>query len=153
MLAASYWSLLDPAIEMAEQSGLYGEDGAYSFIPVAVGFLAGAAFVYAADVWISLLGIDSPKLIKELASNNISQRKRLYSGGEEGITTVDGFLESSSMSNNLSRRRTTGKSLSDTPQEVSYNGYESSHALLFSKAKWKKMLLLIVAITVHNIPG
>ena len=27
MLAASYWSLLEPAIEMAEKSGIYGEEG------------------------------------------------------------------------------------------------------------------------------
>ena len=27
MLAASYWSLLEPAIEMAEKSGIYGKEG------------------------------------------------------------------------------------------------------------------------------
>ena len=27
MLAASYWSLLEPAIEMAEKSSLYGSEG------------------------------------------------------------------------------------------------------------------------------
>ena len=27
MLAASYWSLLEPAIEMAEKSGTYGKEG------------------------------------------------------------------------------------------------------------------------------
>jgi zinc transporter 11 len=27
MLAASYWSLLGPAIEMAEKSGSYGKEG------------------------------------------------------------------------------------------------------------------------------
>ncbi|KAK4017899.1 hypothetical protein OUZ56_033890 [Daphnia magna] len=35
MLAASYWSLLAPAIEMAESSGMYGESGEYAFAPVA----------------------------------------------------------------------------------------------------------------------
>lgn len=47
MLAASYWSLLAPAIEMAEESGKYG---AFAFLPVAVGFVLGAAFVYFADL-------------------------------------------------------------------------------------------------------
>lgn len=47
MLAASYWSLLAPAIEMAEDSGKYG---AFAFVPVAVGFALGAAFVYLADL-------------------------------------------------------------------------------------------------------
>lgn len=49
MTAASYWSLLAPAIEMATESGLYGEDGKWSFVPVACGFLLGAIFVWGAD--------------------------------------------------------------------------------------------------------
>ena len=47
MLAASYWSLLSPAIEMAEECGLYGS---FTFVPVSIGFLLGAGFVYAADI-------------------------------------------------------------------------------------------------------
>lgn len=49
MLAASYWSLLAPAIEMAEISGRYGKDGRFAFVPVSVGFILGAVFVYGAD--------------------------------------------------------------------------------------------------------
>lgn len=41
MIAASYWSLLAPAIEVAQQSGLYGQEGQYVFVPVSIGFLAG----------------------------------------------------------------------------------------------------------------
>ena len=50
MLAASYWSLLAPAIELAQLSGSYGADGQWAFIPAAIGFLLGAMFVYGADV-------------------------------------------------------------------------------------------------------
>lgn len=46
MLAASYWSLLAPAIELAEGAGVYGS---LVFLPVSVGFLAGALFVFMAD--------------------------------------------------------------------------------------------------------
>lgn len=49
MIAASFWSLLAPAIELAESSGYYGSDGRFAFIPVAGGFLLGAVFVYATD--------------------------------------------------------------------------------------------------------
>lgn len=52
MLAASYWSLLAPAIDMAEESGAFG---AFAFFPVAVGFALGAAFVYFADLLIPAL--------------------------------------------------------------------------------------------------
>jgi ZIP family zinc transporter len=43
MIAASFWSLLAPAIEMAEESALP------AFIPALVGFLAGGAFLWIAD--------------------------------------------------------------------------------------------------------
>lgn len=49
MTAASYWSLLAPAIEMATHTGIYGEKGQYAFIPVSIGFILGAAFVFYAD--------------------------------------------------------------------------------------------------------
>lgn len=52
MLAASYWSLLAPAIEMVEEAGNFG---AFAFIPVAVGFTLGAAFVYFADLLLPVL--------------------------------------------------------------------------------------------------
>jgi zinc transporter 11 len=55
MTAASYWSLLAPAIETASQSNIYGKDGQYAFIPVSIGFLLGAAFVYYADVLMTYL--------------------------------------------------------------------------------------------------
>ena len=43
MIAASYWSLLAPAIEMAEA------DGGPAWIPAATGFLAGGLFIWLVD--------------------------------------------------------------------------------------------------------
>jgi zinc transporter, ZIP family len=43
MIAASYWSLLAPAIEMAEGGPLP------AYVPAAIGFLAGGAFLWGAD--------------------------------------------------------------------------------------------------------
>ena len=43
MIAASFWSLLAPAIEMAEASGVPG------WMPAIVGFLAGGAFLWLVD--------------------------------------------------------------------------------------------------------
>lgn len=53
MIAASFWSLLAPAIEMAEQSGIYGKNGEFAFVPVAVGFFLGSLFVYMVDVFLA----------------------------------------------------------------------------------------------------
>jgi ZIP family zinc transporter len=43
MIAASYWSLLAPAIEMAEESG------GVAWVPATVGFLLGGAFLWGVD--------------------------------------------------------------------------------------------------------
>ncbi len=43
MIAASFWSLLAPAIEMAEMEGVPG------YIPAVIGFLAGGGFLWLVD--------------------------------------------------------------------------------------------------------
>lgn len=58
MIAASYWSLLAPAIELAGQDSTYGNDGQFSFIPALVGFVFGAFFVYLSDLIISSYEMD-----------------------------------------------------------------------------------------------
>ena len=63
MTAASYWSLLAPAIEMAAASGLYGHQGQWAFVPVAMGFTLGAAFVYWADAIVPSLVGQTPLLL------------------------------------------------------------------------------------------
>ena len=45
---------------MAEQSGSYGANGEYAFVPAAVGFFLGGGFVYAADVVMDWIGVQSP---------------------------------------------------------------------------------------------
>lgn len=63
MTAASFWSLLAPAIEMAVDSKYYGLNGEYAFAPVSVGFLLGALFVYSTDLLITYLGLSSPNVM------------------------------------------------------------------------------------------
>ena len=54
MIAASFWSLLAPAIEMAEESGLP------SWIPATIGFLLGGAFLWLVDKLLPHLHIGFP---------------------------------------------------------------------------------------------
>lgn len=70
MIAASFWSLLAPAIELAEKSGTYGAHGEFAFVPVAGGFLFGAIFVFGTDKIISYLGINSPHMMIALTHTN-----------------------------------------------------------------------------------
>lgn len=81
MIAASFWSLLNPAIELAERNGTT------SWVPALVGFLTGGAFLYAMD-----------KILPHL-------HMRLSTDKAEGIKTT-----------------------------------------------WQRSVLLIMAITLHNIP-
>lgn len=81
MIAASFWSLLEPSIEMA------GQMGAVPWVPAAVGFLAGGLFLFATD-----------KLMPHLHLG-------FADSGKEGI-----------------------------------------------KTSWKRSVLLVLAITLHNIP-
>jgi ZIP family zinc transporter len=56
MVAASFWSLLAPAIEMAEN-----ESTLPAFIPAAVGFLLGGAFLFAMDKILPHLHLGFPR--------------------------------------------------------------------------------------------
>ncbi|KAM0728805.1 Zinc transporter ZIP11 [Formica fusca] len=171
MVAASYWSLLAPAIEMATESKTYGAEGEYAFVPVAFGFLVGAAFVYGTDVLISTLGIQSPNVLLAMQSVGTKQRRKIIAKlkSDEDLdndydplfndvqissgkmytrvesTTIDGFYEQNSR-----RRQITNINRSSESAEIG-TVYEDPN----NEAKnnqWRRILLLVVAITVHNIP-
>lgn len=55
MIAASYWSLLAPSLDMAERSGLP------AWLPAAIGFLAGAIVLRVADSYMPHLHLFLPK--------------------------------------------------------------------------------------------
>lgn len=56
MLAASFWSLLNPAIAMAESSW----SAQWAWVPVAIGFLLGAFFIFGLDQLLPHLHIHQP---------------------------------------------------------------------------------------------
>jgi ZIP family zinc transporter len=56
MIAASFWSLLAPAIEMAEN-----DSNLPAFVPAAVGFLLGGAFLFAIDKILPHLHLGLPR--------------------------------------------------------------------------------------------
>nr|CAD7460091.1 unnamed protein product [Timema tahoe] len=167
MIAASYWSLLDPAIEMAEQSKLYGENGEYSFVPVSLGFLAGAVFVCGTDIFISSIGVGSSNIVLALTSYRTTEKKKLKSDEfidglssdtfRDDSTTIEGFSFNNANANPSSRRRAghIGKSVTNGgfyPSKQIGDISGSDGVTELKQNQWKRMLLLIVAITVHNIP-
>uniref|UniRef100_A0A8C5C401 Zinc transporter ZIP11 n=1 Tax=Gadus morhua TaxID=8049 RepID=A0A8C5C401_GADMO len=136
MLAASYWSLLAPAIGMAEDSGKYG---AFAFVPVAVGFTLGAAFVYLADLVMPMLGLGvDPQVALALPPDKPLKEKSedpssfQFSGPEEMTIRID------KIENGEVHQRRRG----------SFHGPE----MVRRGSSWRRIMLLILAITIHNIP-
>ncbi|XP_075225278.1 zinc/iron regulated transporter-related protein 48C isoform X3 [Lycorma delicatula] len=127
MTAASYWSLLAPAIEMAEESSFYGEKGEYAFIPVSLGFLFGCLFVFSTDLIISMYGLESTRMLLAdcyRAEFNPMKRRKTNALTDGNLQqTFNNSVKNVDLGNNVDARK-----------------------------QWKRILLLLIAITVHNIP-
>ncbi|XP_033630413.1 zinc transporter ZIP11-like [Asterias rubens] len=147
MLAASYWSLLAPAIELAQSSGSYGADGQWAFVPAAIGFLLGALFVYGADILMPDIGSPAvalavrsePKMHDDdlLLTSVMSSRE-----DEEATPNEPGYP-------NVTQRKVKASQLPSANSNGDLQGQRSVDQRLIT---WKRILLLIVAITIHNIP-
>ncbi|NXA35975.1 S39AB protein, partial [Eudromia elegans] len=157
MLAASYWSLLAPAIEMAEESGSFG---AFAFFPVAVGFALGAAFVYFADLLIPVLGFSGPPHAAFALSCDPRAGKEKYEHeaaheleyeSELSIRIGRAGLHPGKHPNGepYQRRRAGGSGLPDGPPAFPA---PRDAAPAPSASSWRRILLLILAITIHNVP-
>ncbi|XP_016382980.1 zinc transporter ZIP11 [Sinocyclocheilus rhinocerous] len=154
MLAASYWSLLAPAIEMAEESGKYGD---FAFFPVAVGFALGALFVYIADLMMPVLGVGmDPHVALALPSDaKLTKEKKKSSMEEEeeeemSIRIGRAGVHADKIENGEVYQRRRGPISGHTEeQDVSPKAQEVSAQ---TGSSWRRVVLLILAITIHNIP-
>lgn len=146
MLAASYWSLLAPAIEMAETSGYYGLGGKFAFIPVSVGFILGAVFVFGADKVLPYLGLESSNiadtLTGDLQNGSTCIKEELTDHSFQTEISITSYPYNASNSQLTQRKKTdTFQSRENVEQQLSSK-----------QTSWRRILLLIIAITVHNIP-
>ncbi|KJH44584.1 metal cation transporter, ZIP family [Dictyocaulus viviparus] len=189
MIAASFWSLLAPAIEISEKSM-----GSVAFLPVAVGFTVGAAFVHFADrmlpkkivmkkYWFMelylLFGLDHCLIISGLTFAN----KNTFSC-VMGDTAVMSNLTPKKTETQLSLVSTNGSENTAAPRydqvtnkisglrsrasrtrdssNVQEIGQESESFTQVNRtsdlieeeyrSSWRRIMLLILAVTVHNIP-
>ncbi|XP_069606820.1 zinc transporter ZIP11 isoform X4 [Ranitomeya imitator] len=137
MLAASYWSLLAPAIEMSSQYGRF------AFLPAAVGFSFGAGFVYFADKLLPALGLsDDPFSFTTL--NNDSKPVKEKEEDRDLTIRID-KIENGDV---YQRKRGAHSPLAEDPSSLSTR--DSPHKEVGSS--WRRIMLLILAITIHNIP-
>ncbi|KAK2571691.1 Zinc transporter ZIP11 [Acropora cervicornis] len=141
MLAASYWSLLAPAIEMAETSGYYGHGGKFAFIPVSVGFILGAVFVFGADKGLESSNI-ADTLTGDLQNGSTCIKEELTDHSFQTEISITSYPYNASNSQLTQRKKTdTFQSRENVEQQLSSK-----------QTSWRRILLLIIAITVHNIP-
>ncbi|XP_074410916.1 zinc transporter ZIP11 isoform X1 [Zonotrichia albicollis] len=161
MLAASYWSLLAPAIELAQESGTFG---AFSFFPVAAGFALGAAFVYGADLLLPELGFPgAPHAALALSCEHRAPKEKQEqeqspgwdlgssSSSELAIRIGRAGLQPDKAENGetYQRRRAAGSPLPEGPPAFPA---AQDGAPLARSSSWRRILLMILAITIHNIP-
>ncbi|XP_063031844.1 zinc transporter ZIP11 isoform X1 [Melospiza melodia melodia] len=161
MLAASYWSLLAPAIELAQESGTFG---AFSFFPVAAGFALGAAFVYGADLLLPELGFPgAPHAALALSCEHRAPKEKQEqeqspgwdlgssSSSELAIRIGRAGLQPDKAENGepYQRRRGAGSPLPESPPAFPA---AQDGAPLARSSSWRRILLMILAITIHNIP-
>ncbi|XP_072793124.1 zinc transporter ZIP11 isoform X1 [Taeniopygia guttata] len=194
MLAASYWSLLAPAIELAEESGTFG---AFSFFPVAVGFALGAAFVYGADLLLPVLvnnlhttfhmgktkeqrqrlslllsvlllrdrmvsvcagnGFPGPSHAVALSWEQRAVKEKQEQepgrdlGSELAIRIGRAGLQPDKAENGepYQRRRGAGSPLPEGPPTFLAPRDGAPQA---GSSSWRRIMLMILAITIHNIP-
>nr|XP_056719036.1 zinc transporter ZIP11 [Euleptes europaea] len=151
MLAASYWSLLAPAIELAEDSGKFG---AFAFFPVVVGFTLGAAFVYFADFLLPWLGISEPPHTALALGYDSSVVKEKYEHQsihhqEEYENELSIRIDKGENGEPYQRRKGPGGSQPSAPA-LSHTLKGSTPAP--ASNSWRRIMLLILAITIHNIP-
>lgn len=123
MLAASYWSLLAPAIDASE------EYGAYAVVPSLIGFLIGAAFVYVSDLF---LPHDTVEILKPKTTK------------KEKIETE---VISNATNKSVRNRKPKGLNATNTENESFRNDNDED-----SKIQARRIAMLILAITIHNIP-
>ncbi|XP_060108161.1 zinc transporter ZIP11 isoform X2 [Heteronotia binoei] len=151
MLAASYWSLLAPAIELAEDSGKFG---AFAFFPVVAGFTLGAAFVYFTDFLLPWLGISEPPytaLALDYDSRVVKEKydhQRIHHQ-EEYENELSIRIDKGENGEPYQRRKGIGGSQPDVPA-LSHTLKGNTPAP--TSNSWRRIMLLILAITIHNIP-
>jgi len=174
MVAASFWSLINPAIEMAEESKNYGD---FAFVPVAIGFGIGAAFVLATDILVEKIGMNSQNLYETIFQTDTgvdptTEQPIAVSTSDssdgcvelvEKETEETETVSTSPAYTKVNKAITATNGVTVKPcEDVEMDSEAASISpcdqtlLCFNKfyrqKSWHRMLLLVIAITVHNIP-
>ncbi|KAF3853187.1 hypothetical protein F7725_013875 [Dissostichus mawsoni] len=114
--------------------------GSFAFVPVAVGFTLGAAFGVGADPHISLALPPDAKLEKEKAD----EPSFGHLDSDEMTIRID-----KTDNGDVYQRRRGPNSASSDEQDT---GSKQQEGVGQTGSSWRRIVLLILAITIHNIP-
>ncbi|CAF0916171.1 unnamed protein product [Rotaria sp. Silwood1] len=143
MTAASFWSLLEPAFKIAHEQNFINIQ--LNFILIIIGFLLGALFVYMADL---LLPSITSKQLFQCVSNNKTHEQKLKNHQDNLSNLKIHSAVRSRLKRNQELTKQAHRPVGDSPieeiKEININTNE--------RTKWHRLLLLIIAVTVHNFP-
>lgn len=138
MTAASFWSLLDPAFRIAREENYVNSQ--INFALIIFGFLLGAAFVYLTDLL--LPSITSKHFLSFPPKKKTDELK--LQNHQDHLTS---FKINSSVRSRLKRNQDRLHApIGDSPME-------EVKEITDERTKWHRLLLLIIAVTLHNFPG
>nr|CDJ94132.1 Zinc iron permease domain containing protein [Haemonchus contortus] len=135
MTAASFWSLLAPAIEISEKTM-----GSLAFLPVAVGFAVGAAFVHFADRMLPSCVMGDTVVMDYLAPAKTDTQLSL-------VTAANGSESTSASRPSDAEEIGEGSDSTEARDKETMRRLEDEY-----RSSWRRIMLLILAVTVHNIP-
>mmetsp|Transcript_37770 Transcript_37770/g.73174 ORF Transcript_37770/g.73174 Transcript_37770/m.73174 type:complete len:340 (+) Transcript_37770:40-1059(+) len=149
MLAASYWSLLAPAIEMSE------DYGSFAFLPASIGFILGALMVYAGDVFLRHIGATGGEIDKiKKASGFPGESQETSPISSPGNTRKSRGRDNKDEAG-LRHRRPGSSRIGDGIEGGHVNEERDQRRKREQREKenkWRSMMLLVAAITIHNFP-
>ena len=155
MLAASYWSLLAPAIEESEK--VWGKE--LSFVPAAVGFAAGGAAMMGVDSllpWLGLASVDGGDALIAMAAEEAIEAEEAEDAEDAEEVAPKAERKGRFADDDGGLRKRGGKSSSKSPaprKALSASGKATADtAKAKAAAGWRRTMLLVIAVTVHNFP-
>lgn len=144
MTAASFWSLLEPAFKIAFEQNFISHE--LNFILIVLGFLFGAFFVYLADL---LLPSITSKQIFHIESDKKTNELKWKHNQDNSLNFKLNSAARSRLKRNLEVTKMANLPVGDSPIEE-IKETPSTHD---RRTRWHRLLLLIIAVTVHNFPG
>ncbi len=144
MTAASFWSLLEPAFKIAHEQSYINSQ--LNFVLIIIGFLLGGSFVFITDLL--LPSITSKQIFPLVPKKKIDELKLNNHHGNMENFKINSIVRSRLKRNHDSKHK-LHVPVGDSPMEEN----KEIHIHNDERAKWHRLLLLIIAVTLHNFPG